>query len=122
MAERLAGRDTRYDGSVNATNLKVSGVHVFSAGDFLGAAGTESIVLTDPGLGTYKKLVIADGRLDGAVLYGDTTDALWYLELIRAGGAIDPSARISSLVERWPGGGPRKASARRNQWTGRKPV
>ncbi len=89
LAERLAGRDTRYDGSVNATNLKVSGVHVFSAGDFLGAAGTESIVLTDPGLGTYKKLVIAEGRLDGAVLYGDTTDALWYLELIRGGGAIE---------------------------------
>ena len=39
LAERLAGRDVRYDGSVNATNLKVSGVHVFSAGDFLGAAG-----------------------------------------------------------------------------------
>ena len=43
----------------SATNLKVSGVNVFSAGDFLGAAGTEQIVLPDPGLGTYKKLVIA---------------------------------------------------------------
>ena len=46
-------------------------------------------MLADPGLGTYKKLVIADGRLVGAVLYGDTTDALWYLELIRGGAAIE---------------------------------
>jgi len=89
LAERLAGRDRRYDGTVNATNLKVSGVHVFSAGDFLGAAGTESIVLSDPGLGTYRKLVVAGRSLVGAVLYGDTTDALWYLELIRTGAAID---------------------------------
>jgi nitrite reductase (NADH) large subunit len=89
LAARLAGRDVRYIGSVNATNLKVSGVHVFSAGDFLGAPGTESIVLSDQGLGTYRKLVIADGRLVGAVLYGDTADSLWYLDLIRSGAAVD---------------------------------
>ena len=88
LAERLAGRNARYDGSVNATNLKVSGVHVFSAGDFLGAPGTESIVLADPGLGLYRKLVVAGDRLVGAVLYGDTSDALWYLDLIRSGTAI----------------------------------
>jgi nitrite reductase (NADH) large subunit len=74
---------------VLATNLKVSGVNVFSAGDFLGAAGTEQIVMSDAGLGTYKKLVIADGRLVGAVLFGDTVDGLWYLELIRSGVSID---------------------------------
>jgi nitrite reductase (NADH) large subunit len=89
LAARLSGRDVRYPGSVNATNLKVSGVHVFSAGDFLGAPGTESIVLSDPGLGTYKKLVVAGGRMVGAVLYGDTADALWYLELIRSGAEIE---------------------------------
>ncbi|HTV35540.1 MAG TPA: FAD-dependent oxidoreductase [Xanthobacteraceae bacterium] len=89
LAERLAGRDLRYGGSVNATNLKVSGVHVFSAGDFLGAAGTESIVFADAGLRTYKKLVVAGGRLVGAVLYGDTIDAPWYLELMRSGAQID---------------------------------
>jgi nitrite reductase (NADH) large subunit len=89
LAERLAGREARYFGSVNATNLKVSGVHVFSAGDFLGAPGTESIMLSDRGLSTYRKLVIAEGRVVGAVLYGDTTDALWYLDLIRSGAAIE---------------------------------
>jgi nitrite reductase (NADH) large subunit len=89
LAERLAGRAVCYSGSVLATNLKVSGVNVFSAGDFHGAAGTEDIVLSDPGLGTYRKLVVADGRLVGGVLYGDTTDALWYLDLIRSGTPID---------------------------------
>jgi nitrite reductase (NADH) large subunit len=49
----------------------------------MGGEGSESLVLTDRKRGTYKKLVIADGRLTGAVLIGDTVDALWYLELIR---------------------------------------
>jgi nitrite reductase (NADH) large subunit len=89
LAERFAGRDTRYSGSVNATNLKVSGVHVFSAGDFLGAPGTESITLADAGLGTYRKLVVEGERLVGVVLYGDTADARWYLELLRSGGSIE---------------------------------
>jgi nitrite reductase (NADH) large subunit len=89
LATHLAGEATRYDGSVLATNLKVSGVNVFSAGDFIGAPGTEQIVLSDPGFGTYKKLVIADGRLVGAVLFGDTADGLWYLDLIRSGAPIE---------------------------------
>ncbi len=89
LADRLAGRDATYGGSVNATNLKVSGVNVFSAGDFLGGAGTEPMIFADPGLGTYKKLVVADGRLVGAVLFGDTGDALWDLDLIRSGASIE---------------------------------
>jgi nitrite reductase (NADH) large subunit len=93
LARHLAGRAVGYQGSVVATNLKVSGVAVFSAGDFmgqdslgqdsLGQGGSEAIVLSDLKRGTYKKLVIADGRLTGAVLIGDVGDALWYLELIR---------------------------------------
>ncbi|MGC1558783.1 MAG: FAD-dependent oxidoreductase [Bradyrhizobium sp.] len=83
LAQHLAGRTAAYQGSVVATNLKVSGVSVFSAGDFLGNEQSESIVLSDVKRGTYKKLVIADGRLNGAVLVGDVADALWYLELIR---------------------------------------
>ena len=71
------------------THLKVTGVSVFSAGDFLGAAGTEFVTLNDPGLKTYKKLVIKDGRLVGAVLFGDTADGLWYLDLIRSGASIE---------------------------------
>jgi nitrite reductase (NADH) large subunit len=83
LAQYLAGRAAVYGGSVVATNLKVSGVNVFSAGDFTGADGSEIIVLRDAKAGTYKKLVLSDGRLSGAILVGDVTDALWYLELIR---------------------------------------
>ena len=88
LARHLTGEIVRYEGSLLATNLKVSGVNVFSAGDFLGASGTEPIVLSDPEHGLYRKLVVEDGRLAGAVLLGDTADALWYLDLIRSGEPI----------------------------------
>ena len=91
LAGHLAGRKASYAGSVVATNLKVSGVSVFSAGDFMGGDGSENIVLSDINHGTYKKLVVADGRLTGAVLIGDVGDALWYLELIRT---RQPTQRI----------------------------
>jgi nitrite reductase (NADH) large subunit len=83
LAQHLSGRSCAYDGSVVATNLKVSGVSVFSAGDFLGGETSEAIVLSDIRRGTYKKLVISEGRLTGAVLVGEVGDALWYLDLIR---------------------------------------
>jgi nitrite reductase (NADH) large subunit len=106
LADRLAGRDARYSGSVLATNLKVSGVNVFSAGDFLGIERIEEIVLSDAGIGLYKKFVIADGRLVGAVLFGDTADGLWYLDLIRSGTSIesirDDLAFGRALAERAP--------------------
>jgi nitrite reductase (NADH) large subunit len=91
LAQHLAGKAAAYGGSVVATNLKVSGVSVFSAGDFVGADGSETVLLSDTGRGTYKKLVISEGRLTGAVLVGDVESALWYLELIRA---REPVARI----------------------------
>lgn len=72
-----------YHGSVTATNLKVSGVNLFSAGDFLGGEGTQCLVMRDKAPGHYKKLVLKDDKLVGAVLFGDTVDALWYLDLIR---------------------------------------
>jgi len=83
LAQHLSGRSCAYDGSVVATNLKVSGVSVFSAGDFLGGETSEAMVLSDIRRGTYKKLVISEGRLTGAVLVGEVGDALWYLDLIR---------------------------------------
>ncbi len=83
LARHLSGGAAMYGGSVVATNLKVSGVSVFSAGDFMGVEGSETILLNDTRAGTYKKLVIFGGRLVGTVLVGDVGDALWYLELIR---------------------------------------
>lgn len=93
LAQHLAGRNASYNGSIVATNLKVSGVSVFSAGDFMGGEGSEALVLSDIDHGTYKKLVVTDGKLTGAVLIGDTADALWYLELIRT---RQPTQRIRS--------------------------
>ncbi len=65
-----------------ATKLKVTGINLFSVGDFLGDADCENIYFTDTALGIYKKLVIKAGKLVGAVLYGDTVDGGWYQELL----------------------------------------
>ncbi|MET0015132.1 MAG: nitrite reductase large subunit NirB [Sedimenticola sp.] len=78
----------RYEGSSTATRLKVTGVELFSAGNFLGDEGTEAIVLKDASRGVYKKLVIRDEKIEGAVLYGDTVDGAWYYELMREGSDI----------------------------------
>jgi nitrite reductase (NADH) large subunit len=89
LARYLAGLPARYDGSLPATNLKVSGVPVFSMGDFDGS-GAETIVLEDQEAATYRKLVVQNNRLAGAVLVGDTTDSLWYRDLMCAGAPIAP--------------------------------
>jgi len=88
-ARTLAGEEAIFRPALFGANLKVTGINVFSAGDFLGAPGTGQIKFSDPGLGSYKKLVIADGRLVGAVLFGDTADGPWYLDLIRSGISIE---------------------------------
>jgi nitrite reductase (NADH) large subunit len=92
LARHLAGGNAAYEGSVLATNLKVSGVSVFSAGDFMASEDSETLLLNDVRHGIYKKLVIArvgqTAALTGAVLVGDTRDALWYLELIRSGSDV----------------------------------
>jgi len=77
-----------YKGSVLSTKLKVTGIDLFSAGDFTGGGNTEDIVLSDPAGGVYKRLVIKDDRLVGACLYGDTVDGAWYFKLLREGRAI----------------------------------
>ena len=75
----------RYQGSVTSTKLKVTGIDLFSAGDFMGGEGTEEIILSDPIGGVYKKLVLKDDKLVGACLYGDTVDGTWYFKLLREG-------------------------------------
>ena len=65
-----------------ATKLKVTGINLFSVGDFQGGKNCESIYFTDPALGIYKKLVIKANKLIGAVLYGETADGVWYQQLL----------------------------------------
>ena len=88
-ANHLAARGySRYTGSVTSTRLKVTGIELFSAGSFHGGPDTEEIVLSDPGRGKYKKLVLQGDRLVGSVLYGDTVDSGWYFRLMRDGRSI----------------------------------
>jgi nitrite reductase (NADH) large subunit len=75
----------RYLGSQVSTKLKVTGIDLFSAGDFMGGEGTEAIVLKDPLRGVYKKLVLKGDALVGACLYGDIHDGSWYFDLIKQG-------------------------------------
>ncbi len=75
----------RYEGSVTSTKLKVTGIDLFSAGEFNESEGDEILVLQDPSSGVYKKLVINDNRIKGAVMYGDTMDGTWYFQLLREG-------------------------------------
>ncbi len=84
LAKKLAGKDVEgYSGSTLSTRLKISGVDLFSAGDYLGDETTEELILLDEKVGVYKKLVIYDNKIIGIVLYGDTADASWYLKLLK---------------------------------------
>jgi len=78
----------QYKGSLTSTKLKVTGIDLFSAGDFSGGEGTEELVMSDPYGGVYKKLVIKDDKLVGACLYGDTVDGSWYFKLLRDGRSV----------------------------------
>ena len=92
MAEALgghfAGLDAAYVPQPVATRLKVSGIDLFSAGDFVGGADTEDLVLSDPGRGVYRRLVLRGDRLVGAVLYGDAADGPWYFDLLQSGRCV----------------------------------
>ena len=85
-----------YGGNVLSTTLKVSGINLFSAGEFSGGEDSESLVFRDPKSQVYKRLVIKDKRLIGAVMYGDTADGAWYFDLIKQGNDI--SAARNQLI------------------------
>jgi nitrite reductase (NADH) large subunit len=87
----------RYSGSVVSTKLKVTGIDVFSAGDFMGGGDSEEIVLHDRSGGFYKKLVLRDNKLVGAVLYGDTADSSWYFQLLREGKCVKALRRTLAV-------------------------
>lgn len=88
-AAHLAGLGhRRYVQRATATKLKVTGIDLYSAGDFLGADGSEDLVLRDRHAGVYKRLVLAGSRVTGAVLYGDVADGPWYFDLIQRGADV----------------------------------
>ncbi|MCW4461482.1 nitrite reductase large subunit NirB [Sphingomonas sp. BT-65] len=119
LADHMTESPTGYRGSVTSTKLKVAGLDVFSAGDFSGGEGCEDIVLRDAARGVYKRVVVKDDRIIGAVLYGDTTDGSWYFDLLKkqedvsdvrdylifgqafasGGGQADPKAAVAALSD-----------------------
>jgi nitrite reductase (NADH) large subunit len=119
LADGLVGTPSGYAGSVTSTKLKVSGIDVFSAGDFSGGDGAEDIVLRDASRGIYKRVVVKEDRIVGAVLYGDTADGSWYFDLLKkqenvselrdflifgqsfasGGGQQDPKAAVAALSD-----------------------
>lgn len=72
-----------YIGSMTSTKLKVTGIDLFSAGDFVGTEHSDVITMQDAAKGIYKKIVIEDNKIIGSVLYGDTIDSAWYFQLMR---------------------------------------
>ena len=119
LADHLTGGEgVAYQGSVTSTKLKVTGVDVFSAGDFSGGDGAEDIVFRDASRGVYKRIVVRDDKIEGAVLYGDAKDGAWYFQLMKDGADItdlrdtivfgqayaggvqaDPSAAVAALAD-----------------------
>ncbi|HKJ08262.1 MAG TPA: nitrite reductase large subunit NirB [Gammaproteobacteria bacterium] len=73
----------KYGGSLTSTKLKVTGIDLFSAGDFVGDDDSEEMVFQDAARGVYRKLTVKDNRIQGAVMYGDTLDGPWYFQLMR---------------------------------------
>ena len=97
LAATLTGDEAAtYSGSMLSTRLKVSGVDVFSAGNFAGGEGCEDIVFRDAGRGVYKRVVLQDGKVAGAVLFGDAEDGGWYFDLMRQ--STDVSAIRETLI------------------------
>jgi len=86
-AATLVGEAQSFTGAMPTTHLKLSAIPVCSIGAL---EADDRIIVRDAGAPSYRKLVVADGRLQGAVLVGDTENALWYEELIRAGTSVAP--------------------------------
>ena len=97
MAAHLAGpSDAAFAHVETPTKLKVTGVNLYSVGDFAEGPGREDIVLRNARAGTYKRVILQGGRVIGAVLYGDTADGGWYADLLKSG--ADVSDRAESLI------------------------
>jgi nitrite reductase [NAD(P)H] large subunit len=90
-AKYLCGNETvEYFGSITATGLKVTGVHLFSAGQFMQDDKCKVITLIDEQKDIYRKLVFKNNTLVGALLYGDIEGSIWYQELIQSKEDISP--------------------------------
>src|SRR5262245_39431195 len=107
LAATLAGDEVQgYAGSVLSTKLKVTGVDVFSAGDFSEGDEKDEVVLRDPSRGVYKRIVLRENRVVGAVLYGDTADGSWYFDLLKKSADVSSMRDMLIFGQAYQGGAP----------------
>ncbi len=107
IAANLDGdEEAAYKGSIISTKLKVTGIDLFSIGDFSEDEGREGIILRDAAGGVYKRLVISDNQLVGAVLYGDTKDSAWFTQVLREGKDIADMRETLIFGQSFQGGTP----------------
>ncbi len=106
LAKTLVGEAAAYAGSVTATKLKVTGINLFSAGDFAEGEDREEIVLRDASSGVYKRLVLKDNKIVGAVLYGETSDGAWFFDMLKKGADISEMRDTLIFGQSYQGGSP----------------
>ncbi|NDW06264.1 nitrite reductase large subunit NirB [Jiella pacifica] len=107
VASQLCGPcESRYLGSVTSTKLKVTGIDLFSAGDFAEGDDREEIVLRDASAGVYKRLVVKDDRIIGAVLYGETADGAWFFDLMKKKTPVSEMRETLIFGQSYQGGSP----------------
>ena len=106
LSAELAAESAAFIDMPTATKLKVTGINLFSAGDFADAEGREEIVLRDAAAGIYRRLVLEEGRLIGVVLYGDVSDGAWFFDLIKTGTPVDDMRDTLIFGQAYSGGPP----------------
>lgn len=98
LAQTICGKqETAYQGSVVSTQLKVSGLDVFSAGAFTDGEGTKSLKVFDEDAGVYKKIVTLNNKVVGAVLFGDTKDGNRLRSMIQKQADISDMQKVTIL-------------------------
>lgn len=106
VAAQLTGDDKRYTGSATSTRLKVTGVDLFSAGEFAEGPEFEEILLRDAERGVYRRLVLEDNAISGIVLYGDTSDGAWFFQMLKDKTDISEMRETLIFGQAYQGGSP----------------
>jgi len=106
LAENLLGGNASFVPRELATKLKVTGVDLYSAGDFNQGDDREEIVLRDATAGVYRRLVLEDNRIVGAVLYGETADGPWFFDMIKSGADVSEMRETLIFGRAYQGGEP----------------
>ncbi len=84
LARTLIEETASFVAPVVSTKLKVTGVDLFSVGDFSDDENSEEIVFRDPARGVYKRLILRENKIVGVVMYGDTIDSNWFFAKLKA--------------------------------------